>query len=299
MYPIYNYRGMVQRCEDVPLSFPPQHQMVHPGLESEMTPRPIAENPMTLGSGKLCGKTALITGGDSGIGRAVAYAFAKEGADIAIAYLYEHQDAAETKKRVEQLGRRCLLLPGDLRREAAAHQTVEDTLAYFGGLDVLVNNHGVQFERPSILDITPEQLWLTFETNVISFFYLIQAALPHLKPGSSIINTSSITAYEGDKSLIDYSASKGAIVTLTRSLSKALVGEGIRVNGVAPGPIWTPLQPSSRPAERMETFGSDTPMKRAGQPFEAAQCYVFLASDDSAYMTGQVLHPNGGATGYS
>ena len=247
-------------------------------------------------------KTALITGGDSGIGRAVAYAFAKEGANIAISYLDEERDARETQKHIEALGARCILLPADLRERRNAKRIVKETVELFGGIDVLVNNHGVQFVRESILDITQDQLTDTFETNVYGFFYVIQEALPFIPEGGAIINTTSITAYQGDDKLIDYSATKGAIVSLTRSLAKSLVSRKIRVNAVAPGPVWTPLQPASFPADALETFGSfpsETPMGRAGQPFEMAQGYVYLACDDSAFMTGQVLHIDGGSFGYS
>lgn len=294
MYPIYPYYGFQEKCRRQPLTFPPQHQKIHPGWEYVMNPRPISENPQYKGSGKLNGKVAVITGGDSGIGRAVAYAFAKEGADIAIPYLNEHRDAEETRMRIEQIGRWCLLLPGDLRDEKTCQDAIEKTVAAFGHLDILVNNHGVQYVQKSILDITKEQLERTFQTNIFSFFYLTKAALPYLKKGSSIINTTSVTAYEGHKELMDYSATKGAITTFTRSLSLSLVKKGIRVNGVAPGPIWTPLIPSSFSANQVSIFGTETPMKRAGQPFELAPTYVYLASDDSRYVTGQVLHVNGG-----
>ncbi|WP_195940261.1 SDR family oxidoreductase [Romboutsia sp. 1001713B170131_170501_G6] len=298
MYPVYKSIGKREKCENVKVLFPPQHQECQPGLEYLMEPRPISDNPYYRGSCKLQGKVAIITGGDSGIGRAVAYAFAKEGADIAISYLCEHKDANETKAYVEGLGRKCILIPGDLRDEEMSKVVVEKTLECFGKIDILVNNHGVQFIQKSILDITAKQLDDTFKTNVYAFFYMTKAALPHLKKGASIINTTSITAYKGEPLLIDYSATKGAVLTFTRSLSQSLISKGIRVNGVAPGPIWTPLIPSSFSAEQVETFGSDTskvPMNRAGQPFEVATSFVFLASDDSSYMSGQILHPNGGA----
>ncbi len=297
MYPIYKYLGKKEMCQEVEISFPPQHQNQQPGFEYEMNPRPISENPYVIGSKKLQDKVAIITGGDSGIGRAVAYAFAREGADIVIAYLNEHIDANETKHHIEELGRQCVLVPGDLQKKEMAHEVVRQALNRFGQIDILVNNHAVQYVQRSILDITEEQLEKTFRTNIMSFFFMIQATLPYLKRGSSIINTTSITAYEGEKSLIDYSSTKGAILSLTRSLSLSLADQGIRVNGVAPGPIWTPLTPASWSAEEVETFGtytSKTTMNRAGQPYEVATSYVFLASDDSSYMSGQVLHPNGG-----
>ena len=297
MYPVYKSLGVKEECKDVKVQFPPQHQKCQPGLEYIMMPRPISNNPYSRGSGKLQGKVAIITGGDSGIGRAIAYAFAKEGADITISYLNEEEDACETKAFVEQIGRRCLLVPGDLKNEEMSKIVVEKTIECFGKIDILVNNHAVQFVQNSILDITSEQLDLTFRTNVYPFFYMTKAALKYLKRGAAIINTTSITAYQGEPLLIDYSATKGAILTFTRSLSQSLIKEGIRVNAVAPGPIWTPLIPASYSAEQVETFGSGTssvPMDRAGQPFEVATSYVFLASDDSRYMSGQVLHPNGG-----
>ncbi|CEN94082.1 dehydrogenase [[Clostridium] sordellii] len=298
MYPVYKSIGIMEKCERVKILFPQQHQDSQPGLEYIMEPRPISDNPYYIGSCKLQGKVAIITGGDSGIGRAVAYAFAKEGADIAISYLCEHKDANETKENIERLGKKCILIPGDLKKEEMSKVVVEKTIKYFGKIDILVNNHGVQFIQESILDITAEQLDETFKTNIYSFFYMTKAVLPHLKKGASIINTTSITAYQGEPLLIDYSATKGAILTFTRSLSQSLISKGIRVNGVAPGPIWTPLIPSSFSAKQVETFGSNTskvPMKRAGQPFEVATSFVFLASDDSSYMSGQILHPNGGA----
>jgi NAD(P)-dependent dehydrogenase (short-subunit alcohol dehydrogenase family) len=273
---------------------PPQHQEQQPGLESEMTPRPQAEDPQYQGSGKLQGKVAFITGGDSGIGRAVAIAFAKEGADVAIGYLNEHEDAKETQNRVKELGRNCISIAGDIGDETFCKSAVQQVVDTFGHLDILVNNAAEQHPQESIENISAEQLERTFRTNIFSMFYLTKATLPHLKEGSSIINTTSVTAYQGNPQLLDYSSTKGAIVAFTRSLSKSLVEKGIRVNGVAPGPIWTPLIPATFPEEKVESFGAQVPMKRAGQPEEVASCYVFLASHDASYMSGQILHPNGG-----
>lgn len=273
---------------------PPQQQARQPGVESEMTPRPQSEDPDHRGSAKLLNKVALITGGDSGIGRAVAIAFAREGADVAIVYLNEHKDADETKRLVEKEGRRCVTIAGDVGREAFCQDTVTRTVESFGRLDVLVNNAAEQHPQESISKITADQLERTFRTNIFSFFYMAKAALPHLRKGSAIINTTSVTAYKGSAHLLDYSSTKGAIVAFTRSLSMGLAEKGIRVNAVAPGPIWTPLIPSTFPEEKVETFGSDVPLKRVGQPEEVAPSYVFLASSDASYMTGQVLHPNGG-----
>lgn len=240
------------------------------------------------------GRKALITGGDSGIGRAVAIAFAREGADVAIAYLNEHGDAADTRALVEAQGRACVLLPGDLGRAPQCKRVVERTVKAFGGLDIVVNNIAVHYPQERLEDITPAQLERTFRTNFFSYFHVSQYALPHLKKGACIINTTSVTAYRGSAHLIDYSATKGAIVSFTRSLSSALIERGIRVNAVAPGPVWTPLIASSFPAKEVADFGSDAPMKRAGEPDEIAPCFVFLASDAASYITGQVLHPNGG-----
>jgi NAD(P)-dependent dehydrogenase (short-subunit alcohol dehydrogenase family) len=273
---------------------PPQHQARQPGVESKMRPRPQAEDPTYRGSGKLLGKVALITGGDSGIGRAVAIAFAKEGADVAIVYLNEHRDAKETGAQVEQEGRKFLRVAGDAGDERFCRRAVQQTVKQLGRLDILVNNAAVQFPQDSLTKISARQLERTFRTNIFSYFFMTKAALPRLSEGSTIINTTSVTAYRGSPTLIDYAATKGAIVAFTRSLSHALVEKGIRVNGVAPGPIWTPLIPASFPAKRVAQFGSDVPMGRAGEPEEVAPSYVFLASDDSSYMTGQVLHPNGG-----
>jgi len=273
---------------------PPQHQDRQPGIEAEMTPRPRAEDPLHRGSGKLRDRVALITGGDSGIGRAVAIAFAREGADVAIVYLNEHGDAEETKRLVEREKRRCLTLDGDVGSPAFCRQAVQQVVGAFGRLNILVNNAAEQHPQESIEKISEEQLERTFRTNIFAMFFMTQAAMPHLRPGSTIVNTASVTAYKGSPQLLDYSATKGAIVAFTRSLSQALVSQGIRVNGVAPGPIWTPLIPSTFPPEKVAQFGADTPLKRAGQPEEVATCYVFLASDDSSYMAGQILHPNGG-----
>lgn len=273
---------------------PPQHQNQQPGIESKMTPRPEADDASYRGSGKLRSKVALITGGDSGIGRSTAIFFAREGANITLVYLNEHNDAKETKRLVEAEGQGCALMAGDIGDESFCQQVVEQTVREFGRLDILVNNAAEQHPQKSITDISAEQLERTFRTNIFAMFYLTKAALPHLKQGSTIINTASVTAYRGNPQLIDYSSTKGAIVAFTRSLSQQLAEKGIRVNGVAPGPIWTPLIPSTFPAEKVATFGSDVPMGRPGQPEEVAPCYVFLASDDSSYMTGQFLHPNGG-----
>ncbi|MDK8640012.1 SDR family oxidoreductase [Niallia taxi] len=294
MYPEYPYYDHKQEVKNTPIAFPPQHQNRMPGFEYEMNPRPISENPNYKGSGKLKGKVAIITGGDSGIGRAAAYAFVKEGAKVVIVYLNEHRDAQETEQRINQLGGESLFIAADLRVEENAAVVAQQAIQRFGKIDILVNNHAVQFVQKSILDITKEQLTNTFETNIFSFFYLIKAVLPHLKAGSSIINTTSVTAYEGNKDLIDYSATKGAILTLTRSLSMSLAKKKIRVNAIAPGPIWTPLIPASFSEKNVMTFGTDTPWKRAGQPFELAPAYVYLASDDSGYTTGEVIHINGG-----
>jgi NAD(P)-dependent dehydrogenase (short-subunit alcohol dehydrogenase family) len=275
-------------------SIPPQHQNHQPGSQAAMMPRPEAEGRNYRGSGKLKGKVVLITGGDSGIGRAAAIAFAKEGANIAVVYLDEHQDAQETRKYIEAEGRECVLIAGDIADAKFCKKTVDTTLSSFGRLDVLLNNAAQQYPQKSIEDISEEQLERTFRVNIFSMFYLVKAALPHLKPGARIINTASVTAYRGSPHLLDYSATKGAIVAFTRSLAQLVAERGILVNAVAPGPIWTPLIPSSFDAEHVSDFGSDVPLGRPGQPDEIAPAYVYLASDDSSYMTGQVLHPNGG-----
>jgi NAD(P)-dependent dehydrogenase (short-subunit alcohol dehydrogenase family) len=250
--------------------------------------------PRFSGAGRLKDKVALITGGDSGIGRACSVLFAREGADIAIVYLEEDRDAQKTQELVEKEGRRALLAKGDVRTPAFCRKAVAQCIEAFGHLDVLVNNAAEQHSKAKLTDISAEQLEKTFQTNVFGYFYMTQAALPHLKEGSTIVNTTSVTAYRGSSHLIDYSATRGAIVTFTRSLSKALVKDGIRVNGVAPGPIWTPLIPSSFRPEDVAEFGKDAPMKRPGQPYEVATCHLFLACPESSYMTGQILHPNGG-----
>jgi NAD(P)-dependent dehydrogenase (short-subunit alcohol dehydrogenase family) len=273
---------------------PPQHQRRQPGREHKMKPRPQAEDEKHRGSGKLQGKVAIITGGDSGIGRAVAIAFAKEGADVSIVYLEERTDANETKRLVGKHGSKCLLIEGDVGEEEFCRKAITQTVKEFGKLDILVNNAAEQHPQDSIGKITEKQLEQTFRTNIFSFFFMAKAALKHLKKGAAIINTTSVTAYKGSPHLLDYSSTKGAITSFTRSLSQALAGKCIRVNGVAPGPIWTPLIPSTFSAKDVETFGSDVPLGRAGQPEEIAPSYVFLASDDSSYMTGQVLHLNGG-----
>jgi NAD(P)-dependent dehydrogenase (short-subunit alcohol dehydrogenase family) len=272
---------------------PPQQQEHQPGRETEMHPRPDYA-PKYPGAGKLKDKVVLITGGDSGIGRAVAVAMAREGAKIAIVYLEEHKDADETLSAIKGEKSRGIKIAGDVGSEKFCREAVEKTVKEFDGLDILVNNAAEQHEVDDLSELTEAQLERTFRTNVFSFFFMMKAALPHLKEGASIINSTSVTAYKGHKTLLDYSATKGAIVTMTYSLSEALVGKGIRVNAVAPGPIWTPLIPASFEAEHVAKHGAATPMKRAGQPNEVAPCYVFLASDDASYITGQVLHPNGG-----
>ncbi len=275
-------------------TFPPQHQDRQPGVETEMNPRPVSQSPEYKAGGKLAAKTAIITGGDSGIGKAVALLFAKEGADVAIVYLDEHGDAEETKRLIEAEGRKCLLYSGDIGNEDFCKDVVHKIQSEFGNLDILVNNAAEQHPQKSLLDVTTAQLEKTFRTNIFSFFFMTKMVLPYFKKGASIINTASITAYKGNKQLIDYSATKGAVVSFTRSLALSLADQGIRVNAVAPGPIWTPLIPSTFTADQVATFGSNTPMGRAGQPFELAPAYVYLASDDSSYVSGQTIHVNGG-----
>ncbi|MGP7816439.1 SDR family oxidoreductase [Niallia sp. 01092] len=294
MNPKYPYIGSEKICEEVPITFPAQQQYHQPGLEYLMVPRPIYDNPNYKGTGKLKDRVAVISGGDSGIGRAVAVAFAKEGATIVIAYFDEHKDAKETKAAVEKLGRPCVLIPGDLRKKEHCQYVVETTVHLFGKIDVLINNIGVQFVQNNLEDISDEQLKNTFDTNIMSFFHLTKIALPHMSNGSSIVSTTSVNAYIGRDNLIDYSATKGAIVSFTRALANNVVDRGIRVNAVAPGPIWTPLQPATQPPESIKHFGTDVPMKRGGQPYELAPVYVLLASDDGSYITGQTIHVNGG-----
>ena len=293
-YPNIPYFGYKDENVKTPITFPAQHQNIQPGMEFKMKPLPIFENPNYTPSNKLCNKVAIISGGDSGIGRAVSVLFAKEGADIVISYLNEHEDANYTKQIIEKLGRKCLLIPGDLRDENLSTYIAQTTMNTFGKINILVNNCGVQFPQNSILDISSSQLRDTFETNIYTFFYLTKAVLPYMETNSSIINTTSITAFGGKKNLIDYSATKGAIMVFTKSLSLSLADQKIRVNAVAPGPIWTPLIPSSFNEQEVEIFGTETPLKRAGQPFELAPAYLYLASDDSRYVTGQVIHVNGG-----
>ena len=276
-------------------AFPAQQN--ESGSEADMQPPPRYEDARHRGSGKLCGKVALVTGGDSGIGRAVAVAFAREGADVGIGYLDQHGDADHTKREVEQEGRRCFVYAGDVGQEGVCRDMVDHFARELGRLDVLVNNAGEQHPCGSIMELSDEQLQRTFRSNIFSMFYMTKAALPHLeqRDAACIINTTSVTAYKGSPALLDYSATKGAIVSFTRSLSQGLADKHIRVNGVAPGPIWTPLIPSTFPPDKVSEFGKDVPMGRAGQPEEVASCFVFLASKDASYMTGQILHPNGGS----
>jgi len=270
------------------------HEDALPGHESALEPKPDWE-PRYPGSGRLKDKVAIVTGADSGIGRAVAALYAREGADVAILYLCEHDDAEKTKAIVEGEGARAILVPGDLGDKQFCEKAVQKVIDTFGKLDILVNNAGEQHPDEDIRDITDEQLRRTFQTNIFAMFYLVQAARPHLKKGAAIVNCTSVTNYKGSEKLLDYSATKGAITAFTRSLSQNLVGDGIRVNAVAPGPIWTPLNPcGGQPPEEIPEFGKDTPMGRPGQPNEVAPAFLFLACEDSSYMSGQVLHPNGG-----
>jgi len=270
----------------------PKQTQRRPGIEEKMKPLP--ESSPKDNHIKLKGKIALVTGGDSGIGKATALLFASHGADIAIAYLSETEDAQTTKKDIEGMGRRCLLIKGDLSKESNCKKAVDRTIGKFSKLDILINNAALHWESEKIEDITTEQFERTFYTNVFSYFWMTKYAMPYLKKGSVIVNTTSVTAYRGSPKLIDYSATKGAILSFTRSLAQNLASRNIRVNAVAPGPIWTPLISSSFDKKRVSEFGSDTPLGRAGEPNEVATCFLFLASEDSSYMTGQCLHPNGG-----
>jgi NAD(P)-dependent dehydrogenase (short-subunit alcohol dehydrogenase family) len=272
---------------------PPQTQP-QPGLESKMQPRPASKMREYRAAGRLEGQVALVTGGDSGIGRAVAIAFAKEGADVAIAYLDEHSDARETAAAIERLERRCVMVAADLTDVDECRRIVDEAADGLGRLDVLVNNAAMQVKQDRFEDITPEQLERTFRTNVFAMFHVTQHALGRMQRGARIINTASVTAYRGSPHLIDYASTKGAIVAFTRSLALSLVERDIRVNAVAPGPVWTPLIPASFPPEDVAKFGGNVPLGRPAEPDEIAPCFVFLASDDSAFFVGQVLHPNGG-----
>ena len=279
-------------ADDTDVLIPPVHEDQLPGSEAKLEPKP-DWHPRYPGSERLKGKVALITGADSGIGRAVAALYAREGADVAISYLCEDEDAEKSKQIVEEEGRRAILIRGDVGDKAVCEQAVQKTIEAFGKLDILVNNAGEQHEDEKIEDITEQQLLRTFQTNFFGYCYLVQAARPHLRQGAAIINCTSVTMYKGSPALLDYSSTKGAITAFTRSLAKNLVKDGIRVNAVAPGPIWTPLNPYSS-GTTLDEFGKDTPMGRAGQPNEVAPSFLFLACDDSSYMTGQVLHPDGG-----
>lgn len=289
-----NDKGYGLICKDYKIQFPMQHQDVQPGMEYLMTPRPIFNNPYYRPAGKLMNKVAIITGGDSGLGRAIAVGFVKEGAAVVITYLNEEKDANETKDFIERMGGTCILLSGDIKDKEFCNKIVEETMNTFGRIDILVNNAGVQYQQKSLLNITDEQFDLTMKTNMYSIFYLTKRALKCMKPGATIINQSSITAFEGEPELIDYVTSKAAIVGFTRALATNLADKGIRVNAVAPGFFWTPLQPACWEAEKIPTLGWQAPMGRAGQPYEIAPLFVYLASDDSSYVTGQVMHINGG-----
>ena len=285
---------METMTNDIPAKIPAQHQDVQPGIEQKMTPRPVYDNDEP-GLGRLKDKVAIITGGDSGIGRAVAIQYAKEGADVVVGYLNEHDDARETAEAIKKYGREVLLIATDVAEENNCKSIVDQTMERFGRIDIVVNNAAIQFEQHDIQDISAEQLEQTFKVNIFAQFYLTKFAIPHLKEGAVIINTASVTAYKGNPLLMDYSATKGAIVAFTRSLSQSLAEKNIRVNAVAPGPVWTPLIPASFSADKVEKFGKDIPMGRPAQPIEIAPCYVFLASKEGAFITGQVLHPNGGS----
>jgi NAD(P)-dependent dehydrogenase (short-subunit alcohol dehydrogenase family) len=292
---VQNFQGvcMQKTNKKKPLRKPQQQR--RPGKEKKLSPVPVFDHPEKPGTNKLAGKKALITGADSGIGKAVAILFAKEGADVAIAYLNEHEDAQDTATIIQnRYKRQCLLLPGDLSKESHCKKVVEKVAKEFGRIDILVNNAALHYENKTLKELSTKELIKTFSTNIFSFIWLTRDALTYMKAGSCIINTGSVTAYRGSSELIDYAATKGAIVSFTRSLSANLVKKGIRVNGVAPGPIWTPLIASSFSKEKVAVFGSDVPMGRAGEPAEVAPAYLFLASDDASYITGQFIHPNGG-----
>ncbi|MDP2526372.1 SDR family oxidoreductase [Maribacter dokdonensis] len=271
-----------------------QEQAKQPGNEFKMNPEPLTIRKSYKGSDKLKNKVALLTGGDSGIGKSVAVHFAREGAKIAIIYLNEEKDALQTKIEIENEGGECLLIKGDVKNEQFCKDAIDKTISNFGTLNCVINNAAMQFPTEHIEDIKIENLHTTFETNIYPYFYIVMAAMKHLKSGDTIINTTSVTAYRGSEHLIDYASTKGAIVSFTRSLSKSLAEKAIRVNAVAPGPIWTPLIPATFDGEKLEKFGKDVPLGRPGQPAEVAPAYVYLASEDSSYMTGQVLHINGG-----
>ncbi len=289
-----NAQGYGVICKDYKIEFPPQHQDTQPGMEYLMIPRPIFNNPYYRASGKLFRKVAIVTGGDSGIGRAVSLGFAKEGASVVIVYYNEHKDAQETKECIEKVGGNCILMAGDIKDTNFCDKIVEETIKTYGKIDILVNNAGVQYQQKSLLDITDEQFDLTMRTNIYSMFHLTKRTLKYMQPGASIINVTSITTFQGEPELIDYVTSKGAIVGFTRSLATNLASKNIRVNAVAPGVFWTPLQPACWEAEKIPTLGSDAPMGRAGHPYEIAPLFIYLASDDSSYVTGQVMHINGG-----
>ena len=295
----YGLKGVTEegigiKCENFLVKYPPQEQIMQPGMEYLMEPRPVFDNPNYIGSGKLDGKVAIITGGDSGIGRAVAISYAKEGAKVVLVYYNEHLDALETKKYIEKLGGVCILLDGDLKEPGFSCKIVEETMKRFGRIDILVNNAGVQFQQKSLLDISLEQFDCTMKTNIYSMFYLTKNVLPCLKEGSSIINVSSITTFYGEPELIDYVTSKGAVIGFTRALATSLAPCKIRVNAIAPGFFWTALQPACWEAQKIPTLGSDAPMKRGGETYEIAPAFVYLASNDSSYVTGEVMHINGG-----
>ena len=291
-YNYYNDLGI--KSTEYKIMAPEQSQNEQPGMEYLMTPSPIFDNPNYKGSGKLNGKIAIITGGDSGLGRAAAIAFVKEGAKVVIPYYNEHEDALFTKEYIENLGGKCLLLSGDIADKSFCKQIVNKTIQEFGKIDILVNNAGVQYQQDCLENISDEQFDRSMKVNVYGMFYLTKATLPYLKPGASIINVTSVTAFDGDPQLIDYVTTKGAIVGFTRALARNLALKNIRVNAIAPGFFWTPLQPACWIPEKIPSLGADAAMARGAMPYELAPTYVFLASDDSSYMTGQVIHNNGG-----